>query len=502
MKSTSNQSVTRFALGTLVIGILTACGGAGGGGGVDIADGGIRGTGSSVGPVSGFGSVFVNGVRFDTEALNGHVEGDDGITAESELDEGMILRVDGEWRADGQGTANTVEYDDTLRGEVVVVEPWNPTTKTATLDIYGITVHIDNQTVIKGKSVTDLADNDFVRISAWRLLNDEYRASLVRVLSEPASDPFDSVSEIEIEGRVSNFDPDLCTFTIGNITVECDRNNTEFDGIELSGLSGNPYVEVEGDFNGNVLLAREIKKDDLRRYRRGDDDDIEFAGPVSASFNETENTFDINGQTVRVTGQTEFDDGLSAGDLEPDLLIQVEGSFLADGSVEADEISLREGDSEVEGRVTANEVDSGNQTFRIGGVLIQVTALTAIVSENDRDLELSQIGGPEEVEVSGIERVTADGNVYLEALKVEIDDELADGGFELVGRLQEIGVDSLRVLGVDIRINGDTEFDDTSREDLENRLESSQPLIEVEYIEPDGGGFLANEIELEEGDDN
>ena len=223
---------------------------------------------------------------------------------------------------------------------------------------------------------------------------------------------------------------------------------------------------------------------------------------MSASFNETENTFDINGQTVRVTGQTEFDDGLSAGDLEPDLLIQVEGSFLADGSVEADEISLREGDSEVEGRVTANEVDSGNQTFRIGGVLIQVTALTAIVSENDRDLELSQIGGPEEVEVSGIERVTADGNVYLEALKVEIDDELADGGFELVGRLQEIGVDSLRVLGVDIRINGDTEFDDTSREDLESRLEGGQPLIEVEYIEPDGGEFLANEIELEEGDDN
>lgn len=502
MKSTSTQSVTRFALGSLVIGILSACGGAGGGGGVDIADGGIRGTGSSVGPVSGFGSVFVNGVRFDTEALNGQVEGDDGITAESQLDEGMILRVDGEWRADGQGTANTVEYDDTLRGEVVVVEPWDPTNKTATLDIYGITVHIDNQTVIKGKSVTDLADNDFVRISAWRLPNDDYRASLVRVLSESASEPFDSDSEIEIEGRVDDFDPDLCTFTVGNLTVECDRDNTEFDGIELSELSGNPYVEVEGDFNGSNLLAREIKKDDLRRYRRGDDDDIEFAGPVSASFNETEKTFGINGQTVRVTGETEFEDGLSAADLEPGLLIQVEGSFLTDGSVDADEISLREGDSEVEGRVQANEVDSGSQTFRIGGVLVQVTPLTTIVSENNRDLDLPDIGGPEEVEVSGIERVTANGEVYLEALKVEIDDDLAEDGFELVGRLQEVGTNSIRVLGVDIRLNGDTEFDDTSREDLENRLESGQPLIEVEYTEPSVGDFLANEIELEEDDDD
>ena len=67
-----------------VFGAISACGGAGGG--LDVADGGIRGTGSSVGPVSGFGSVFVNGVEFSTDDIpNREVESNDGITAEGLL---------------------------------------------------------------------------------------------------------------------------------------------------------------------------------------------------------------------------------------------------------------------------------------------------------------------------------------------------------------------------------------------------------------------------------
>ncbi|MAP31094.1 MAG: hypothetical protein CMG81_00840, partial [Marinobacter sp.] len=102
----------------VAFGIFSACGG-GGGGGIGIADGGIRGTGSSVGPVSGFGSVFVNGVKFETD---GEVISNDGIEREDQLEEGMILRIDGDWRDDGSGDADTVEYDDTFRGPVSDVQ--------------------------------------------------------------------------------------------------------------------------------------------------------------------------------------------------------------------------------------------------------------------------------------------------------------------------------------------------------------------------------------------
>ncbi|MDL0431328.1 DUF5666 domain-containing protein [Marinobacter sp. TBZ242] len=501
MKPRSVRLATRFSLSGLAIGILAACGG-GGSDSLDIADGGIRGTGSSVGPVSGFGSVFVNGVRFSTEGLNGQVQSDDGITAESELDEGMILRVDGEWRDDGQGTADRVEYDDTLRGEVVVIQPWDLASKTAILSVYGLTVHIDNQTVIRGKDVVELADGDFVRVSAWRLPDGEFRASLVRVRDDLASVEFDPDNDIEIEGKVRNFDADLCTFEIGNLTVECDTDNTDFDGIALADLANNPFIEVEGDVSGSVLSAREIQQDDLRRYRRGDDDDIEFAGPVSRAFDSGNGTFEINGLVVRVSSETEFDDGLSETDLVPDLLIQVEGEFLNDGTVDAEEIELREGESEVEGRVATNSVNSTDQTFRIGGVLVQVTPLTALISKNDPGISFQQLGGPEEVEVSGIERVDGNGAVYLEAFKVEVDDELAEDGFELVGRLRSMDVNGIDVLGVSIRFDPDTDFD-TSRDELQDLVDRGEnPLVEVEYRQNTSGILFVDEIELEADDDD
>ncbi|KPP98724.1 DUF5666 domain-containing protein [Marinobacter sp. HL-58] len=504
MNPTSIQSVARFSLSALTIGILTACGGGGGSDGLDIADGGIRGTGSSVGPVSGFGSVFVNGVRFDTDDIpNRAVNSDDGIGFESELDEGMILRVDGEWRDDGTGEAASVEYDDTLRGEIVVTQPWDIATKTATVSMYGLIVHVDKQTVVKGKQVTELADDDFARISAWRLPNGEFRASLVRVRDDAASEVFDPENEIELEGEIANLNRDLCTFEIGNISVECDSDgDTNFDGIDISDLADGTYIQVEGNFNDNVLFAREIREDDLRRYRRGDDDDIEFAGPVSRAFDSGDRTFEINGLVVRVTSETEFDDGLSEDDLVPDLLIQVEGEFLSDGTVEADEIELREGESEVEGRIAANSVNTTDQTFRIGGVLVQVTPLTAVIGDDDPSISFQQLGGPEEVEVSGIERVTADGNVYLEAFKIEVDDDVADDQFELVGGLRRMDNNGIDVLGVSIRFGLDTEFD-TSQSELQSLADQGEiPLVEVSYQQNSNGILFVDEIELEEDDDD
>ncbi|MEP1215844.1 MAG: DUF5666 domain-containing protein [Marinobacter sp.] len=501
MKPKSIQLATRFTLSALAIGILAACGG-GGSDSLDVADGGIRGTGSSVGPVSGFGSVFVNGVRFDTGDLNGQVQSDDGITTESELDEGMILRIDGEWRDDGTGTANSVEYDDTLRGEIVVTQRWDLATKTATLSIYGLVVHIDNQTVVKGKQVTDLANGDFARVSAWRLPNGEFRASLLRVRDDSAVGEFDSDNEIEVEGKVSNFNPDLCTFEIGNIIVNCDVDDTDFDGIEPSDLTDEPFIEVEGEITGSVLSAWEIREDDLRRYRRGDEDDIEFAGPVSRALDSDNRTFGINGLVVRVTNETGFDDGLSENDLVPDLLIQIEGKFLSDGSIEAEDIELREGESGVEGRIATNSVNSNDQTFRIGGVLVQVTPLTTLTSDDDLSIRFQQLGGPEEVEVSGIERVGANGVVYLEAFKVDVDDEFSDGGFELVGRLRSADLNGIDVLGVSMQFDIDTEFD-TSLEELGRLLDSGEnPLVEVEYRQNTSGILFVDEIELEEDDDD
>lgn len=500
MKRHIRNRVIVLAAGTVAFGAISACGGGGGGGGLDVADGGIRGTGSSVGPVSGFGSVFVNGVEFSTDRT---VTGDDGISGpdqEKRLVEGMILRVDGEWRDTGLGDASTVEYDDTLRGEMQVLAPWDPISKTAMVQVLGQTVRIDSRTVVKGMTVETL-DNfngGFVRMSGWRLPNGEFRASYLGLRTQSNSDDFDSLNEVELEGIISGLTG--TDFMIGSQLVN--YSGATPDGLVLADLKNGDAVEVEGSLSGSTLMAKEVRPDDSRRYLRGTEDDIEFVGPVSSAYSQSSGTFTVNGITVRVTDDTEFDGLSGPDDLILRLLVQVEGDFESDGSVTAEEIELREADSELEGG-PAEEVDLLARQFRVGGVLVQVTPLTIITDDDDNSrLSLNDLALPRELEIEGIERTDNDGNIYLEALKIEREDDSPDGTFQLTGRISEMVNDRIQVLGVDLHIIQETEFDDISQTELQGLVDNrTRPKVEVDY-EFIGTRYVIEEIELEEEDDD
>ena len=64
------KELVRYLLFLVVASLVLACGG----GGTDVAGGGIGGTGISSGPISGFGSIFVAGTEWETgEAGNEHL---------------------------------------------------------------------------------------------------------------------------------------------------------------------------------------------------------------------------------------------------------------------------------------------------------------------------------------------------------------------------------------------------------------------------------------------
>ena len=476
----------------MAFGIFSACGG-GGGGVIGIADGGIRGTGSSVGPVSGFGSVFVNGVKFETD---GEVISNDGIEREDQLEEGMILRIDGDWRDDGSGDADTVEYDDTFRGPVSDVQQIldaDGAVDAVTFTIYGQPLVVDKQTVTKRTTLATLTNGDFVRVSGWRQPDGVYRASFLGLFDGTEND-------VEIEGRIDpgSLDTSLQQFSINGQLI----SYGSADDPSETDLADLPLVEVEGSISGSDFIAENVNKGEVRRYRRGTGDDIEFAGPVNSAYSASARTFEINGLTVQVDNDTEFDDGLTESDLLPGLLIQVEGTFRNDGTVLAEEIDAREGSASVEGVVDVNTLDPANETFRVGGVLVKVTPAT-IISDDDSDqrLKLADLNGSYELEVDGIERTSASGVVFLEAFRIERDDDSEAGEvleFELIGELTEVSGTVFSVLGIAIETSG-AEFDDTSRDALEDALNAGQrPLLEIEYSGSASSDYIAEEIELAE----
>ncbi|NMT61996.1 DUF5666 domain-containing protein [Marinobacter orientalis] len=516
MKRMTIQSTIGFALSALAVSILTACGGGGSGASIDITDGGIRGTGSSVGPVSGFGSVFVNGVRFDTGGLNGQVQSDDGIAAESELEEGMILRIDGEWQDDGTGTANVVEYDDTLRGEVESVAPdGSGAGGYVELVVMGQTVIIEKQTVVNGTTFANLlAGNGTglnVRVSAWRQADGSFRASYVGVLTR------NTKADVELEGVIEEGSVQQGSFTIGDIEVTYDASTVVFgEGLGVSDLVAGRFFEVEGDYSTGTLQAREIERDDFRRYGRNTDADIEFTSIIQDPFSpdgsgSQQGTFVISGLIVRVTDDTGLDDDLAVSDLQQGILVQVEGEFTGARTILAEEITLREANAEVTGVITS-VVDRTAGTFEVGGVWVQVTSFT-IITDNDNDsrTSLENLFAGDQVEVEGVEREDSSGRIFLEALKIEREESEDDGEeqreFELEGKLRGIDDLSITVLGVRMTADASAFDDDAPRweiEQLVNPVTGEFPVVEVDYLPVVVGQYPyeATDIELEENEDD
>ncbi len=491
---------------TLALGILSACGG-GAGTSLDVADGGIRGTGSSVGPVSGFGSVFVNGVRFDTSGAE--IASNDGVICEPDqnctqpIEKGMILQVAGEWQDDFTGTAVTVEYDDTFRGPVSGVAQTTDSDGTIVrveFEILGQRIIADKQTVFSKTTLTDLADGNFVRVSAWPLADGQYRAAFVGI-SSAADQVSIGSSAIEIEGRVTELNQNLNTFRINGTLVQYPNTTDVFkDGLvegDLDSFAG--PIEVEGEIaliNGEEGIdADVIGIGEIRRYDGDVDSDIEFVGPIADGYDSDTGTLTVNGLTVIIPSADVLEEGLTLAGLIPGRLIQVEGDVTSEGQVLAEEIESREVNAEITGAIDSI-LENG---FALGGVEIRLTSNTLLSDDDDGTLSIAELQPGVGVEVEGVERVVND-SVFVEAVKIEREDVDDPNSFEMQGRLAFMTQDPdyIEVLGVRLRDSeAEYEEDEGSRLSLLNAYSKQVLFVEVEYIRS-GEEFVADEIELEE----
>ncbi|EON93042.1 hypothetical protein MARLIPOL_03380 [Marinobacter lipolyticus SM19] len=474
MKRNALSKAIKFAIGGALAGMLAACGGGGSSSGSsDSAD---TSSGSSVGPVSGFGSVYVNGTRFHTD---GAVNSDDGVERETQLEKGMILKVRGSWDDSGEGEAQSVDYDDTIRGPLTSAT-WDDVAKTGTLSVAGQTIHLDGQTVFKGLGPVELngvsADTYRVRVSGWQLNDGSFRASFVGV--KAFSVDFDDDNEVEIEGVVENLDTDAQTFTINGFPV--DYTSAVFDDDMIrDDLRDGLAIEVEGSLEGGVLIARKIDdEDDLF----DDDDDVEIVGAVY-DFDAANRTFFVNGVQVQIDGSTEFDDGLSEGSVVNGLLVKVEGEY-RNGVLIADEIEPRDGDAELEG-VIESKPDS--ETLIVSGVRVVITSGTLIEDDDDddritmrtQDIESLNVG--DFLEIEGRQR--PDDGGFLEAITVEREDD-SDDSYEMDGRVTGLSSTTITVLGLEM-LRGSADF---------TGIEVGSE-VEVDYFRNSGGDYVVNEIE-------
>lgn len=154
-RSTCKSTFQAGCLALAPLALLTACGGGGGGSAATTAAA-TTAAGAAVtpgaisvlysGPVSGIGSIVLNGVRFETVGAKVH-DADDPYGAASYPDQiklGMTVSVEGSAdEAQGSGTAGTIRLDGGIRGQVSAID-----TAANTLTVSGQRIKVDAKTTL------------------------------------------------------------------------------------------------------------------------------------------------------------------------------------------------------------------------------------------------------------------------------------------------------------------------------------------------------------------
>jgi Domain of unknown function (DUF5666) len=376
--------------------ILAGCGGGGSGGG-----GGTSPDAQSAyaaGPITGFGSVIVRGVRFDDSSAR--VSDDDDITRSSgELRLGMMAEIESAGiTSDDSGShakAKEIRFGSEIVGPVFSVAADG-----SSLVVLGETVKITPTTLFDDRLVGGLA----ALVPGTSVIEVHGMLDVATgVYTATRIEPKTTAAFFKLRGVVSGIDKVAHTFKIGNGT-----ETISYDSIAASvpaGLDNGLLVRVKlqtvkaGGQWVATLVAPAVRKVE-------DHDEAEVEGTVTASTFATDKKFSVNGIAVDATNATfpNGTDGIVLG-----ARVEVKGSAVS-GVIIATRVSIeteqeREAEGfELHGAISA--FDAAGKTFVLRGVTVSFGANVEFKKGTVADL-----ANGKQVEVKGAR--SADGTTLI-----------------------------------------------------------------------------------------
>jgi len=327
-----------------------------GGGGV-----GSGGTGGfAAGPITGFGSVIVGGVRFDDSAAE--VEDLDGVRrSRDQLRLGMTVEVDSSAiTTDATGTASAsasrIRFESELVGPVGAVE-----VASGSFTLLGQRVTVDASTVfddrLPGSGLRSLAPGQTLEVYAeFDTAAQRYRATRV----EPAT----PAPGLRLRGPLAQVDAAARTLRIGSTSY----SYATATGMPPDGLAAGQYVRLRLALDPTPAPRWVVQSFGTALRPLADADGVKLEGLVSAYTSAA--SFSVGGRPV--DGTTASFPGGSAG-LGAGVRVEVEGSVRG-GVLRARRIVIKSDDEirargfELHGPITA--VDPGRGSFVVRGVTV------------------------------------------------------------------------------------------------------------------------------------
>lgn len=447
--------------------------------------GGIGRNGVAIGPVSTFGSVVVNGVRYDTSTATFTIN--DAPGTQDDLRVGDVVIIQGIIDDNGTtGTANQVLFDDLVKGPVESID-----VPGSSLVVLGQVVRVSPETSFDDSfspaSLDGVSVGQLVEVSGQFNANGDIVAT--RIEPKPAGTQF------EVHGTVSGLDSPNSLFNLGNLII--DYSNATLDNFPGGVISDGDFVEAKGASLGGSgeLLATEVELEGLLPGAN-DGDRIEIEGFITRFVSPQD--FDVAGVPTTTTANTVFEGG-DANDLGLNIKLEAEGDLDASGTLVATKIDIRRAKAV---RMTANadSVDSANNSLVVLGIPVTVDALTRFEDKSDADIDpltLADVNAGDYLEIRGGEFPAGSGTIL--ATIFERDDP--DTEAILQGFVESVTDPSLTILGVTINTNGATIFRDIndnviSSTEFFNQVDVNS-LVKAKGSEVADTSITATEVEFE-----
>jgi Domain of unknown function (DUF5666) len=459
---------------------LSSCGG-GGDEDSQVAIG-IGGTGiTASGTIDGFGSIFVNGVEFETDSAS--VVLDSSAAGEADLRLGMVVSVSGTVEQNGLvGTANHIEFDDEVQGPITAITLGADDT-TKTLTVFGVSVFVD-QTATTFDDVTygTLALNDVIEVSGFFDSATLLRATRI----EKKEDFVAGVSEIEVKGVVAGLTDEL--FMLGALTI--DYSTADLSNVSGGGLAVGMNVEVKGTLSGTHVSATDIETEE--GPFDADEDHVSLEGIIT-DFIDAGN-FTVAGQAINAANAELEPANLL---LQNGLQVELEGAMV-NGVLIADEVEARSGEVKLSATVQSLDVANGVGTvtleFAAGTVSFSIDNKTELGDETDTfdPLQLADIRAGDFLTVKAL--INGDQIIATEVRLEHPNQEKVRGPVDSF-----ISNSEITLLGLTFSTAG-AEFEDDNNNSVSSTTFYSQlsngAIVEVEDDLPADG--VADEVELKD----
>ncbi|HPE59219.1 MAG TPA: DUF5666 domain-containing protein [Thiolinea sp.] len=399
------MKINAVLLGQLLLAAsLTACVETG----TNLAEGGMSGTGISVGAITGFGSIYVNGIHFNVDQASFTRDGA-GVSSQDSFNLGELVTVSGSISADGSsGIATSVEFESLINGEVTAVS-----SDDRSVDIMGQRISTDSLTVLHGIArLSDLALGNIAEVSGTRDAQGVIQASSIQWLGSR----FDAAtSSLEVQGSISELSTVTQSFRLDQLLI--DYTQASLPGTPLANGLRVKVRSSQALQNGRVT-AQQITLS--KQHHFPENSQVELEGLVTVL--ESRQHFQLDRQWVVTDDNTRFKD------LEPDSIrlngsLEITGAINASGELVASLVEpgrTRNADAyqRVNGSIEAIDLD--NSTLQVNGLTLLVDNSSMLLSDgtdgrHHQSLTLAQLTVGESVQI----KAASDGNGNLRVLRLE-----------------------------------------------------------------------------------